>query len=109
MRLHFVVEMGEVSHSGFHFCNQVEGFLNGEVGEVVAVAQRVYDKHIEAFQFLLLYFAYVLAIGHVCEVADTVSENRLAAVQHFDGRDLESVDMERVVVNDAHIEFGHAG
>lgn len=104
-----VAEMGEVSPFRFQFVNKPHGLLNGKMGEMISVSQSVYYQNIETRQFLFLTLRDMLAIGHVCEIPYSESENRKVPVFHFNRCNPHSLNEEWIVVDNMHIEPGDSG
>lgn len=61
MSAYLMVEMREVCPTWFHLINQSERFGEGEVREVVAVAQGIHDKRIDSSSFSTSRGSMVLA------------------------------------------------
>ena len=51
MESRFMVEMGQVGLFGANPANQIDGFVEGEMGKVMLWAQRIQDQDLQSFKF----------------------------------------------------------
>ncbi len=109
MESRFMVEMGQVGLFGANPANQIDGFVEGEMGKVMLWAQRIQDQDLQSFKFFNLLFRYGLGVSDVGKIANPVSQNGQFSMQHGNGRDFQSINEERTVANLVHVESGHAG
>ena len=84
-----MAEMCEVRTLWFYLLYELQSLADGEMSEMIILAKRVYDKHIEILEFLLLHIRYGLGIRHVCERPYPVAENRQFAMVYLYRDNLE--------------------
>ena len=73
MESRFMVEMGQVGLFGANPANQIDGFVEGEMGKVMLWAQRIQDQGLQSFKFFNLLFRYGLGVSDVGKIANPVS------------------------------------
>ena len=104
-----MAKMSQKCPAGFQFFDQAYGLGKRKMCEMLAVTQSVDNQRIKSCQLLFLTFVDMLGIRHISESADAVSEYRLLTVHHLYGHNFQSVDIERIIVDYAHIEFRDSG
>ena len=104
-----MAEMCEVRTLWFYLLYELQSLADGEMSEMIILAKRVYDKHIEILEFLLLHIRYGLGIRHVCERPYPVAENRQFAMVYLYRDNLETINVKGIVAYYLHVEMGNTG
>ena len=104
-----VADVGEEGAAGLDASDVVERGLDGGVGRMMAVAERVDEQDVQIAEQIEGGFGNLAVIGEVGEVADAVPVNGLRAVQHRNGLDTQADGLKRLPLMVEDIDFRDEG